>query len=163
MKSEGEDNFSDLEAALSQLRPVELSQDFFDAVEARLEADETCENTVAFPRFSFLRIAGSVALLAGAVGVGFWVYSNAENERSREASVAVADDFARDEFQLVNIERRWNSQTSGDVVHNEDGSFSRNVRYSYMDEYCWKNEDSGAVFVELRPYEEVVSMEVPVY
>jgi len=176
VKPEIEDSFSEVEDALSRLRPHELSQDFFDSVEAQLDgvpATNEGENIVAFPHLSISRVASSVALLVGAVGIGVWSYS-ALNSRSREEVVATkmekpsltpaeTEPAAHDDFRLVNIERRWNSRTQGAVVRNKDGSFSRDVRYSYMDEYRWKNDDTGTVFVELRPHEEVVSMDIPVY
>jgi len=176
VKPEIEDSFSEVEDALSRLRPHELSQDFFGSVEAQINgvpAEDEGENTVAFPQLSLTRVASSVALLVGAVGIGVWSYS-ALNSRSREEVVATetekvsaapaeADLSTYDDFRLVNIERRWNSRTQGEVVRNKDGSFSRDVRYSYMDEYRWKNDDTGTVFVELRPHEEIVSMDIPVY
>ena len=45
----------------------------------------------------------------------------------------------------------------------EDGSVSRRVRYSYTDESWWKDDEKGVAFVELRPHEEIVSMELAVY
>ena len=67
------------------------------------------------------------------------------------------------DFHLVNMERRVNSVTPVGFVAGEDGSVSRRVRYSYTDESWWKDDETGAAFVELRPHEEIVSMELAVY
>lgn len=70
---------------------------------------------------------------------------------------------SRGDFRLVKVERRMNSAKPETIVSNADGSFSKNVRYSYTDEYRWEDNSSGAAFVELRPHEEIISMEMPIY
>lgn len=176
--TEHDDIFYDVEVALRALRPVAVPEEFFRAVEAALSADETgavpAENTVAFaaaPHFSFRRVTTSAALLLGAVGLGVWGFSAADDDESEPAQNLFANGNSPEEtpashgdFRLVNIERRLNSRTpAGEVVRNNDGSFSRTVRYSYMDEYRWENDETDSAYVELRPHEELVSMEMPVY
>ena len=174
---EHDDIFYDVEVALKKLRPVAVPEEFFRIVEAALSADETsvapAENTVAFaaaPHFSFRRVTTSAAILLGAVGLGVWGISSATDDESDPAQNLFASGASpeettasRDDFHLVNIERRLNSRTPGEVVRNTDGSFSRTVRYSYMDEYRWENDETDSAYVELRPHEELVSMEMPVY
>lgn len=98
--------------------------------------------------------------------------NSAGNVFSADAAARAASTFAaasqalrpaRGDFRLVNVERRMNSVARGDVVANADGSFSQNVRYSYTDEYCWEDNSGGAAFIELRPHEELVSREMPIY
>ncbi|MBP3301949.1 MAG: hypothetical protein J6L64_02290 [Opitutales bacterium] len=67
-------------------------------------------------------------------------------------------------YNLVNVERRMNAvEPFPEVDALEDGTISRRVRYVYMDEYRWEDSETGAAFVELRPHEKIVSMEMPVY
>lgn len=66
-------------------------------------------------------------------------------------------------FNLVNVERRMNSVKPLEVVANSDGTISRKVRYSYLDEFRWEDESAAAAYVELRPHEEIICMEMPVY
>lgn len=195
-ESVAEEDFSDIEAALRTLRPVGLSERFYASVQSALDArDEESVpvggNTAAFPQrgrsvaFPFRRLAASAAILLGAVGLGIWGFSvSPEKMTGGSVGTAVAELSAlgavsnvavqgaaalpkkrrsRGDFRLVNTERRLNAVKPMDVVAQEDGSLARNVRYTYMDEYRWEDKDSGSAFVELRPHEELVSMEMSIY
>lgn len=193
MQRTEQEDFSDLEKALENLRPVALSDRFFEAVEAELNAPD---NLVALPprdnavRFPLRRATASAALVLCAVGLGVWGYSvlpgtpkivdSAVSVRAAAAAPLVAMSAVkgagttrgkrqssagngRGSFHLVNMERRMNSAKPVDCVANADGTVARRVRYSYMDEYRWEDDENGAAYVELRPHEEVVSMEMAVY
>lgn len=192
MQRTEQEDFSDLEKALENLRPVALSDRFFEAVEAELNAPD---NLVALPprdnavRFPLRRATASAALVLCAVGLGVWGYSvlpgtpkivdSAVSVRAAAAPLVAMSAVkgagttrgkrqssagnGRGSFHLVNMERRMNSAKPVDCVANADGTVARRVRYSYMDEYRWEDDENGAAYVELRPHEEVVSMEMAVY
>ena len=168
MQNIEQEDFSDVETMLEALRPVAPSERFFAAVANALDAPE---NTQRFPaarghalRFPLRRTATSAALLIGAVGLGVWGYSSLAEKSDGNAVVAgTCDENSVCDFHLVNMERRVNSVTPVGFVAGEDGSVSRRVRYSYTDESWWKDDEKGVAFVELRPHEEIVSMELAVY
>lgn len=144
-------------------------------------------------RFPFARIAASAAVLLCAVGLGVWgffasperspglpgtpmnqgvAFDSVSSQAAAAAVAAVGSNLAvlpkkkrrsGGDFRLVNTERRLNSVKPMNVVAKEDGSLSREVRYTYMDEYRWEDKESGSAFVELRPHEELVSMEMSIY
>lgn len=163
-----------------------------EAMRQDARREEAADNTAAFPSrgrmvmFPFRRAAAAVALMLCAVGLGLWgLSSSRERDFSSpaelgatigNAAIAAAplvgavqnvplqrERRSRGDYRLVNTERRLNSVKPGEVVRTEDGELSRRVRYSYMDEYRWEDSSSDAAFVELRPHEEVVSMEMAVY
>lgn len=196
---EKNDDFSDIEDALMKMRPIDLSERFYASVEAAM--NEQPDNTVRLPHrggwlnfVSFRRLAASVAVMAGAVGLGLWGYSVLPGNAIRPDSgiAAVSESSAvllsagggvsllsggngnqqdgafrkrreRGNYNLVNVERRMNEVAPIEVVASSDGTVSRRVRYVYMDEYRWEDNETGSAFVELRPHEEVVCMEMPVY
>ena len=139
---------------------------------------------------SFRRIAASAALLAATAGLGIWGISvlpgnspeNGLETVSDTTSVLIAAGGSvpllsgssvkeplqrkrrvQGNYKLVNVERRMNSVEPTEVVKTADGVLSRRVRYLYMDEYRWVDKETGSAFVELRPHEKIVSMEMPVY
>lgn len=164
-----------------------------EAMKQEARTEEPAEdNTAAFPSwgrmvmFPFRRAAAAVALLLCAVGLGIWGFSSSREHdfpspqsigttvgKSVLAAVPLVgavqgapqqrERRSRGDYRLVNSERRLNSVKPGEVVRTEDGSLARRVRYSYMDEYRWEDSSSDAAFVELRPHEEIVSMEMPIY
>lgn len=186
-----QEDYSDVERALAGLRPIAPSERFFGNVEAELSAEKS--NALPMPargnaiRFPLRRVAASAALAVCAVGLGVWSYSvlpetpklaDAETETvvdfADEAApmlaVASLDDSAEEtrggnggNFRLVDMERRMNSAKLEDCVANTDGTVARRVRYSYTDEYCWEDDDGDSAYIELRPHEEVISMEMAVY
>ncbi|MBR6797447.1 MAG: hypothetical protein IKM45_02005 [Opitutales bacterium] len=193
-----DDDFADIEEALMKMRPVDLSDRFYASVEAAM--NEQPDNTVRLPHrggrlnlLSFRRLAASVAMMAGVVGLGLWGYSVLPGNAVRPAPgiAAISESSAvmlsagggasllgtnghqkepllrkrreRGNYNLVNVERRMNTVAPIEVVASSDGSVSRRMRYVYMDEYRWENSETGSAFVELRPHEEVVCMEMPVY
>lgn len=116
-------------------------------------------------------VPASAANLGGNAAGAFSV-SSAGTNLLADAAARAASTFAaasqavrppRGDFRLVNVERRMNSVARGDVVANADGSLSQDVRYSYTDEYCWEDNSGGAAFIELRPHEELISREMPIY
>lgn len=140
----------------------------------------------------FRRIAATAAMFAGAVGLGLWGYSVLPGNamRPNPGIAAVSESAAiisaagglpilsgsshakdplnrprrdRGNYSLVNLERRMNSVAPEEIVTDADGTVSRRIRYCYMDEYRWEDAESGVAFVELRPHEEIVRMEMPVY
>ena len=191
MQRTEQEDFSDIERALENLRPVALSDRFFKAVEAEMDAPD---NAVVLPsrgnafHFPLRRAAASAALVLCAAGLGVWGYSalpgtpkivDAGTSVRSVASAPIAALSAvkgaarskrqsssgggRGAFHLVDMERRMNSAKPVDCVANDDGTVARRVRYSYMDEYRWEDDESGFAYVELRPHEELVSMEMAVY
>lgn len=85
-KSKREEDFADVEDALMQLRPMDLSEQFYASVEAKLaqaEDDSSAEepaNVIYSPRgrtliFSLRRAAASAALVLCVIGLGVWGYS----------------------------------------------------------------------------------------
>ncbi len=185
-KNEQED-YSDVERALESLRPIAPSERFFGNVEAAMSA---ANNALPMPargnaiRFPLRRVAASAALAVCAVGLGIWGYSAlpetpkqlADSENVVAAAdvpllaVASSEDFAEETrggnggtFRLVDMERRVNSAKPVDCVANTDGTVARRVRYSYTDEYRWEDDSGDSAYIELRPHEEVISMEMAVY
>lgn len=194
---EREDDFSDIEDALKQMRPVGLSEQFFASVEARLSEDAEervpAKNVLSFlSRGSSLafvrRVFASAALLLGAVALGVWGYFSlpsgvsgknmltptigsavatttlaAAHVKRHEGLRKLRDRGVNGSFNLVSVERRMNCAKPLEIVANPDGTISRRVKYSYTDEYRWEDIESAAAYIELRPHEEIVCMEMPVY
>ena len=175
-----DDDFSDIEEALMKMQPIAPSESFCAAVEAAM--NEPDGNAVAFPhRGCFLnfvtlrRFVASAAFFAAAVGVGIWSYFalplsgehrgtvNPDPSAALLAASGAAERHARGNYSLVNVERRMNSVEPTEIVSAEDGTLARRVRYLYMDEYRWEDKETGSAFVELRPHERIISMEMPVY
>ncbi|MBQ6704523.1 MAG: hypothetical protein IJN19_00750 [Opitutales bacterium] len=104
------------------------------------------------------KVSAATGMLLAAGG-GAQLYSGSDKDsRSRRPLTRGGN------YNLVNVERRMNVvEPFPEVDALEDGTISRRVRYVYMDEYRWEDSETGAAFVELRPHEKIVSMEMPIY
>lgn len=185
-KQESEDS-ADIEKMLAGMRPIAPSEHFFNAVSAELNGNGAPDNTLRIPRggrwslrFPMRRAAASAAIVLSAVGAGVWGISSSGG-RSASGGIAgsvpaAANSFAaavpaagvqssrsRGNYRLVNVERTIDSVMPAAVEMLDSGNLSQEVHYSYVDEYSWENQETGAAYLELRPNKAVVSMELPVY